>query len=173
MSNKVEQLSTGHYVLVEPAPAMVITKAQTSVPIPPAPVFIDADTGKTHINQLDPSYTAAVARAEAEGQQRGLLAAVLFGMQLCDEDGNLIDPPETGWENKLRLVGIDWEEDVKLFIDNFSKKHPDYKMMRSAMFIYYIALVGKKDFDVVVKAMGGMVEGEESGIEVAAAAFPS
>lgn len=172
--NKVEILSTGYRVLVNKAPAMVIAKAQTSVPLPETPVFIDPDTGKKHYNQLDPSYIAAVERATQEGQQRALLAAVLFGMTLVNEADEPIDAPDDGWETSLKMVGIDWESDVRKIISDFSEKSANYSRMRNAMFILYVAIVDKSDLDVVVRAMGGKTEDMEGdGIEAAAAAFRS
>lgn len=173
-SDRVEQLSTGYYVRLSRPPGMVLAKAQTSVRLPEPPVFEDPDTGKKHSNPTDPSYIAAVNRAELEGQQRTMLAAVIYGMQLVDKDNNVVEPPDDGWEDLLFIAsGVDWEAEIRDIMPRFNKDDRSYGRVRQAMFILYQAMADKSDYDLIGLMAGNMDDAEGDSVEDAAIAFRS
>lgn len=108
----IEQLYNGDYVLVRGVSPALIDQVQASVEDPKIPTFI-ADDGSELENPNDPSYQRDLVKASAIRDRRALHAIISFGMTMCDEDGGPIDPPDDGWEFRLKKVGINWQEEIE------------------------------------------------------------
>lgn len=97
-------LSTGTLALVVPISASLADEARRSVPSPEPPMVDLASKGRVEPNYNDPNYLAELQEVESKRGNAVIEAAIMFGVTLCDEDGNKVDVPDDGWKNKLRYL---------------------------------------------------------------------
>ena len=109
---RIEQLYNGDYVLVRGVSPALVDQVQAMVKDPVVPTFV-AEDGSTLQNPNDPTYHRELAEAEATRNRRSLHAIISFGLTLCDKDGNIADPPDDGWEFRLKRVGVDWQKEIE------------------------------------------------------------
>jgi hypothetical protein len=153
--NKLYQLSKGAYVRLSSVPAFMIERVQSRIPIPDVPIFVDED-GREIPNPTDPDYIRARDEAEVRKIATSILAAVIFGAELVDENGNKIHAPgpeEENWEAKLAYVGIDWKEQF----DDDIPLPPDVDLAfaRDACYMLYIQMSPEDIQHVASATMGG------------------
>lgn len=131
------QLEGGDYVKLSPVAAFLIERVQSSIPLPKIPVYITED-GQELENPTDPEYLRQVQDAEMRRSGLTVTAAVFFGASLCDSKGEKISPPDTGWEDMLAYVGVDWRrplgDDIKTPIVLADE------ILREKSYILYVAM---------------------------------
>lgn len=100
------KLSTGRgYAIFRPISTILITDAQATVKDPPVPTFFNEEKGREEENPNHPDYINAVNEAMVKRFFRVIDAVVLFGMTLCDEDGNESGLPEdSSWLKQLKFL---------------------------------------------------------------------
>lgn len=147
----IHQLYNGDYVLVRGVSPALVDQVQAMVKDPDVPTFI-ADDGSELQNPNDPVYQRALKEASATRDRRALHAIISFGMTLCDEEGNIVDPPEDGWEFRLKKVGINW----KLEIESITGEIEDGDEVLQARREAYLLLVGVSalDMDLIAHIAG-------------------
>lgn len=149
-------LENGTTILLKTVPAFLIQKVQAKIKMPEPPVFIEEETGREIVNTTDPDYIRDVQAAEGQQIAVSMLAAVLFGTQLVDEEGNPIDAPsaeEDDWEAKLAYIGIDWRE--SLFEEIPLPPNTDLRFARNACYLLYYQMSNNDIAYVAGKALGG------------------
>lgn len=162
----IEQLYNGDYVLVRGVSPALVDQVQAMVVDPPIPTFI-ADDGSTLENPNDPSYHRALAEAKSLRDRRALHAIISFGMQLCNEEGELIDPPDDGWEFRLKKVGIRWQDEIEKITGKI-EEGDEFTQARREAFLLFVA-VSALDMDLISKIAGGTDEAQAQAEDM----FPS
>lgn len=103
--SKPVKLSTGQWAWLRPVSASIISEAQLSVQNPKVPTFMNKDKDRMEENPNDPDYLLALERANEERNAIGIETMVMFGVDLCDEEGNLVEvPPKNEWMGKLKYM---------------------------------------------------------------------
>ena len=140
---QLHQLSHGEWVMVRGVSPALVDQVLAMVKDPPIPTFI-AEDGSTLQNPNDPEYQRELVEAATQRDRRSLHAVISFGMTLCDENGETVDPPDNGWEFKLKKVGIRWQEEI----EKITGKIEDEEEMAQAKREAYLLLVGVSAFDM-------------------------
>lgn len=109
MSERFFVLESGARVKVKPVPAFLLEKVQSRIPYPRIPLWVD-ENGAEWENPGDPDYVAQRQAVEAQRISVAMMAAIVYGVELIDENGDTLSPPDDGWEKKLRFLGIDWRQ---------------------------------------------------------------
>lgn len=148
---RLHQLGNGDWVIVRGVSPALVDQVQAMVKDPPVPTFI-ADDGSTLQNPNDPEYQREIDDAASTRERRTLHAIISFGMTLCDEDGQVIDPPDDGWEFKLKKVGIRWQEEIEKITGPMDGDAEIAQARREA----YLLLVGVSvlDMDLIAQIAG-------------------
>lgn len=131
------ELQTGVRVRLKAVPAFLIDRVQSQVPMPEPPMFV-TDDGRHVPNPTDPDYITAVQQAQTRQIATSVLAAVIFGVELVNENGEKIQAPppeEDDWEAKLTYLGIDWRE--QLSADLPMPEGTDLSFARTACYLLY------------------------------------
>ena len=103
--SKPIRLSTGEWAWLRPVSASIISEAQLSVQNPKVPTFYNKDKEREEENPSDPGYLDAIAHANEQRNAIGIETMVMFGVELCDEEGNPRDvPPAEEWLGKLKYM---------------------------------------------------------------------
>lgn len=102
-------LKSGGRVRVRTIPSLTLERVKSSTPMPAIPVFVD-DEGNKFDNPADPDYIRACQEVEERRTADVLAVMMALGVELVDDGGNIIDPPDDGWEDDLGYLGIDWRE---------------------------------------------------------------
>lgn len=149
------ELQTGVRVRLRAVPAFLIDRVQSQVPMPEPPI-VTLDDGRNVANPTDPDYITAVQEAQTRQIATSVLAAVVFGVMIVDEDGNQIhapQPEEDDWEAKLAYLGVDWRE--QLHKDLPMPEGTDTSFARDACYLLYTQM-GEQDIQrVAAVTMGG------------------
>ena len=94
-------LSTGVRAKLTPVSAALIDEVTSRIPNPNVPTWHNPDTGRDDPNPLHPDYIAALGEANRKRGMAALDAIIMFGV-------GLVEPvPDTGWEKKLKHLGIE------------------------------------------------------------------
>jgi len=155
-------LSTNHWAWLRPVSASIISEAQTSISSPPVPKWFNEDKDREEENPNDPAYQLALLNAEAERNNVGIESMIMFGVDLCDSEGTLLEaPPEGEWLGKLKYM----ERKKMLDLSEYNLDD-DFDVM----FLYkkYIA-VSAMDIPLISAASGV----SEEDISDALASFPA
>lgn len=131
------QLEGGDYVKLTPVAAFLIERVQSGIPLPRVPVFVD-ESGNEYENPTDPEYLRQVQDVEMRRSGLTVTAAVFFGASLCDSKGDPIDPPDTGWEEMLSYVGVDWRKPLGDEVKTAAVL--DEKVLREKSYLLYVAM---------------------------------
>lgn len=109
---RIRELYNGDHVLTRGVSPALVDRIQSTVPDPEPPVVILED-GENYPNPSDPKYQKDLIKADQKRDRLALYGLISFGMQLCDKDGNPADPPNDGWEFRLKRLGINWREEIE------------------------------------------------------------
>jgi len=94
-------LSTGVSAKLTPVSAALIDEVTSRIPNPNVPTWHNPDTGRDDPNPLHPDYVAALGEANRKRGMAALDAIIMFGV-------GLVEPvPDTGWEKKLKRLGME------------------------------------------------------------------
>lgn len=94
-------LSTGVRAKLTPVSAALIDEVTARIPNPAVPMWHNPDGDKDEPNPMHPSYVAALTESNRRRGMAALDAVIMFGV-------GLVDPvPDTGWEKKLKRLGIE------------------------------------------------------------------
>ena len=148
-------LQTGARVRLQAVPAFLIERVQSRVPEPEVPIFI-LDDGRESPNPTDPDYINARNEAQTQKIAASVLAAVIFGVELVDEDGNKLEAPsaeEDNWEIKLLYLGVDWKE--QLTVDVPMPPNADLSFARTACYLLYTQMSTQDIQHIAAATMGG------------------
>ena len=148
----IEQLYNGDYVLIRGVSPALIDQVQAMVEDPPIPTFI-SDDGSTLENPNDPSYHRDLKKATALRDRRALHAIISFGMTMCDEEGGRIDPPDDGWEFRLKKVGVDWQKEIEKITGPIAEGD-EFAQARREAYLLFVA-VSVLDMDLIGTIAGG------------------
>lgn len=153
--SKIVELSTGEYLLVKSISPFLIDQIRASVQDPPVPmarVEVGENEFEDYPNPNDPEYLRALADANSERERRSNYALVVHGTILCDEEGNPTDPPDDGWEFRLKMSGISWRSEI----EKITGPLEDEDELKFARMTAYILFVGMtiSDTPKVFEAMG-------------------
>ena len=107
---RIERIESGDYVKVGYVPPFLVERVQRSIPDPEVPTFVGED-GERIENPTDPSYLMEIQTVEARRNSVAMLAAVMYGMTLCDENGTSIEP------------GDDWVRRIQWLLDDKFNPH--------------------------------------------------
>lgn len=150
----IRQLHNGDFVVVRGVSPALVDQVQALVKDPPIPTFI-TDDGSTMENPNDPSYHRALAEAKGLRDRRSLHAIISFGMTLCNEEGEIVDPPDDGWEFKLKKLGINW----KVEIEKITGEIDDESELKQARREAYLLFVGVSGYDMdMIGELAGVPE---------------
>ena len=154
----IRQLANGDFVLVRGVSPALVDQVQAMVKDPPIPTFI-ADDGSELLNPNDPTYQLEIVQAKSLRDRRSLHAIISFGMTLCNEEGEIIDPPHDGWEFKLKKLGVNW----KVEIEKITGPIEDEDEMKQARREAYLLFVGVSayDMDLIGEIAGGSEDAQE------------
>ncbi len=98
-------LSTGHTVVIRPVSMSVIMDAESSIPEPEVPIFINEAKGIEEPNPDHPDYLKATERANIARQLAIADAMIMYGVDIVDEDGNKIHAPEDNeWLDTMKFA---------------------------------------------------------------------
>ncbi len=156
MPNEIYTLHTGRKVRLSPVPAFAVERIQALIKIPEPPVWHDEESGRDIVNPTDPNYITAVQDAETRRIAVSMLAAVVFGVDLVDDDGNVVEapyPPEDNWEAKLAYLGIDWRE--KLVEDIPLPPNSSIEFARTACYLLYTQMDNSEIQYIAGRTLGG------------------
>lgn len=135
MRKEYFNLERGHRVSVTPVPAFLLERAQSRIPYPRIPMFIDEE-GNEWENPGDPDYVAERQAVEARRISAAMMAAIVYGVELVDEEGQTVPPPDDGWERKLGFLGIDWRKPIDEASDVLGTDS-DMEFARAASYLLY------------------------------------
>lgn len=135
---KLHQLSSGYYILLRGVSPFLMDQVQAKIKEPPVPIVI-LDDGSEYPNPNDPTYLNEVDKSNNERGTKAFQAIIYFGMQLCDEEGNPVDPPDNGWEDGLRMLDVDWKSEAEELFGELDTERRVNKAKEMA-FLRYIAL---------------------------------
>ena len=147
----IRQLYNGDWVLVRGVSPALVDQVQAMVKDPPVPTII-AEDGSELLNPNDPAYHAALKEATGLRDRRSLHAIISFGMTLCDEEGNIIDPPDDGWEFRLKKVGISWRIEIEKITGKIEDETELVQAKREA-YLLFVAVSGL-DMDLIAELAG-------------------
>lgn len=153
--NRVQQLYNGDWVKLSGVSPALVDRVQAVITDPPVPIVI-ADDGSELENPTDPAYLREVQRLADLRQRRAMHAIVLFGLELVDEEGEPVEPPDNGWENKLSRIGVDWRAEMLEMMgrDEFIDKEDEEQAKKDA-YLLLVAWSGyKSDVDMVMSLAG-------------------
>lgn len=155
-NSRLKQLYNGDWVIVSGVSPALVDQVQAAVKDPEVPIVI-TEEGDSLENPTDPAYLRELERVADVRQRRALHAIVLFGLELVDEEGTPIDPPDNGvWERKLTRVGVDWEEEMLSLMGREEFMDDDDKeQARKEAYVLLVAWSGhKSDVDMVMSLAG-------------------
>ena len=154
-NGRVKQLFNGQWVRVSGVSPALVDQVQASVEDPPVPI-VTLDDGSMVENPTDPAYLRELTKAEDLRQRRALHAIVLFGIELADEEGNPVDPPEDGWDKKLRRVGVDWKKEMLKIMgrEEFFDQEDEDQARREAYTLLVAWSGHKNDLELVMSLAG-------------------
>ena len=93
--------SSGVRAKLTPVSAALIDEVTSRIPNPNVPTWHNPDTGRDDPNPLHPDYVAALGEANRRRGMAALDAIIMFGV-------GLVEPvPDTGWEKKLKRLGVE------------------------------------------------------------------
>jgi len=147
---KIEELNNGDFVLVRGVSPALIDQVQAMVKDPIIPTFI-AEDGSELQNATDPTYQRELAEATSLRERRSLHAIISFGMQLCDEEGSTIDPPDDGWEFRLKKVGINWRAEIEKITGAIEED--ELAQARREAYLLFVGVSGL-DMDLIGRIAG-------------------
>jgi len=147
---KIKELSNGDYVLVRGVSPILIEQVMASVQDPPVPTTKLSD-GEDYPNPNDPEYMRQMAITQSTRERRSLHSIVFFGMTLCDEEGVAIEPPDNGWEFRLRMAGVDWKKEIEGVAGKLDED--ELKFAKSSAYLMFIA-ISADDMPEVMKLAG-------------------
>lgn len=151
----IRQLHNGDYVIVRGVSPALVDQVQALVEDPQVPTFI-ADDGSELLNPTDPYYVKSMAEAEALRNRRSLHAIISFGMTLCDENGDIVDAPNDGWEFRLKKLGIRWKDEIEKITGEIEDEEEEKQARREA----YLLFVGVSGYDMdIIEEIAGVPEG--------------
>ena len=130
----------GFYLKISTMPVFAIEAAQRTVVYPEVPINDGVP------NPLNPHYVDAVNKAQQEANDLVLDATCIFAVELVDEKGNKISPPDNNWEKHLERFGVkigDDDTDPDILDD-----------IREATFIRYMCIGGEEDINEVFRRAG-------------------
>jgi hypothetical protein len=162
----LRQLANGDYVLVRGVSPALVDQVQAMVKDPDVPTFI-AEDGSELLNPNDPSYQRELAEAASLRDRRSLHAIISFGMTLCDEEGELIDPPDDGWEFRLKKVGVNWKKEIELITGPIEDESEQIQARREA-YLLFVAVSGY-DMDLIGEIAGAPDDAQQAAEDM----FPS
>lgn len=153
--SKIVELSSGDYLSVRSISPFLIDQIRASVEDPPVPMAkVDMGEGvvEDYPNPNDPEYLRQLADANAERERRSNYALVVHGAVLCDEQGDPVDPPENGWEFRLKMSGINWRKEI----EKITGPLEDEEEVKFAKMTAYVLFVGMtiEDTPKIFSAMG-------------------
>lgn len=155
-NNRIKELFNGHLVKVSGVSPALIDQVQASVKDPAIPIFKDPDTGDEYENPTDPAYVREVQNINELRQRRALQAIIMFGLELVDEEGNPVEPPDDGWERKLKRVGLDWEKEMLTMLNQEEwADEEDRLLARKDAYVLFIAFSGHQDDVNMVMSLAG------------------
>jgi hypothetical protein len=163
---RIESLYNGDYVIVRGVSPALIDQVQALVKDPPIPVFTD-DDGSVLENPNDPSYQRELKKVSSLRDRRALHAIISFGLTLCDENGELIDPPNDGWEFRLKKVGIDWRKEIE-GITGTIEEGEELQQARREAYLLLVA-VSALDMDLIGEIAGAPEDAQKQAEDM----FPS
>ena len=162
---QVHQLFNGDYVLVRGVSPALVDQVQAMIKDPVVPTFV-AEDGSTLQNPNDPVYHRELSDAEAMRGRRSLHAIISFGMTLCDEEGDIIDAPDDGWEFRLKKVGINWKKEI----EDITGPIEDDEMVQAKREAYLLFVgVSAPDMELVTRIAGAPEDAQKQAEEM----FPS
>jgi len=94
-------LSTGVRAKLTPVSAALIDEVTSRIHNPVVPTWHNPDTGRDDPNPLHPDYIAALGEANRKRGMAALDAVIMFGVGLVES------VPDTGWEKKLKRLGVE------------------------------------------------------------------
>jgi len=140
------QLSTGVWALLQPVTAAIISEAQSEIKDPKPPMVWIEEKEREEENPNDPSYVKALEKADEQRVLAAMDAMIMMGIDLCDEDGNLVEVEDGPWLKKLRLM-------AKRGMINLGDYDLDDEVERDFLYKRYIA-VGVQDIALISSASG-------------------
>lgn len=99
---------SGLKVKLKPVPGMLLESAQSMIPVPEIPMFTDPNTGNLKENPESESYRHALQIHQEQRGTMAVLAALVKGVELIDDEGKPLDPPDDGWKEEIAFFGADW-----------------------------------------------------------------
>ena len=111
-------LSTGVRVRVRPVSASLIAEAQGRIKYPDPPMFWIESKGREEPNPDDPHYKRQCEEVDQMRGQAALDAFAMFGLELVDGL-----PEDDAWIRKLKILGIEFDEDDSVACEFHYKKH--------------------------------------------------
>lgn len=155
-NNNTYQLESGITLRFKSLPAFVVERAISQIPVPEPPIFIAEEDGRELRNPTDPDYLQALQEVEMRKTSVSMMAALIFGAEMIDDDGNVIHAPsqeEDPWEVKLLYLGIDWRKSMRAELS--LPEGADMTFARDGSYLLYTQL-GPADLQVVAaKTLGG------------------
>lgn len=149
-------LENGLRVRLRAVPAFLVDRVQAQIKIPDPPIFIEEETGREISNPTDPDYLRQVDEAQTRKIAVSMLSAVIFGVELIDDEGNPKDAPsaeEDNWESMLAYMGVDWREALLEQVP--LPPNTDLNFARNACYLLYTQ-IGNDDISYIVsKTLGG------------------
>jgi len=134
-------LSTGVRVRLRPVPAWLVQEAQSRVEDPAVPNWRNPDKDREEPNPSDPTYLAAMVKAQARRAEAATDVMVLYGVELVDAV-----PPDADWLPKLRFL----EKRGAFSLEGYDLADP---LERGFIFVKYVAM-GNDDWMLLGKVAG-------------------
>lgn len=100
----IKRLSTGHLARITPVSPLLIQEVQQGVERPTVPVMMNEEKGREEPNPNHPDYVEAMRKYQEEVGQAVIMAMVMMGVTLVDEDGNPLEIEKGSWINNLKFL---------------------------------------------------------------------
>ncbi len=161
----IRELYNGDLVLVRGVSPALVDQVQAMVKDPVVPTFM-SDDGSELQNPNDPTYQRELAEASSTRDRRSLHAIISFGMTLCDEDGNVVNPPDDGWEFRLKKVGVNWRTEI----ENITGPIEDDELVQAKREAYLLLVgISAPDMDLISEIAGAPEDAQKKAEDM----FPS
>jgi hypothetical protein len=168
--SRVKRLFNGDYVKVRGVSPALIDRVQANIKEPKAPIVL-MSSGEELPNYQDPEYQEKLREVEEKRSVAALNAVILFGLELCDEEGNPIEPvTDRRWEKSLKRMGIDWEREMLDMqgVDEWEDDE-DREWAKADAYMLFTAFSGhKSDLDLIRSISGADIAAQAA----AEAQFP-
>lgn len=150
---------------LKPVPAMLLESAQSMIPVPEIPKFLDENTGNMKENPMSPAYERAMEIYQSQRGAITIIAALSRGAVLLDENGEPADPPDDGWKEEIAFFGADWRHPEPKGYQSVTGvvELPEEWAEKCSYLMYVVmtaedmsgileALVGGEEYDAAVKS---------------------